>query len=84
MTTKIADLTYIDGGMFATFIPHSKNGENAWREIASKNDGVAKIFSAHLKSTLAQLRAMGYVVVRERQDNSQEKLDDELFKELLK
>ena len=34
-TMKTPDITYKDLGMFTVFLPETKEGENAWRELAS-------------------------------------------------
>ena len=58
----MSDLTYTNDGTFARFMPQSKAGEDAWREIAAHCGGVANIPLHHLPSTLAQLRKAGFSV----------------------
>lgn len=57
---KTFDLTYITSGLFTRFIPHTKAGEDAWREMHS-HDAIS-IFTMHKGAVLAQLRAAGYSV----------------------
>ena len=61
---QTSDLNYSISGMFTTFYPNTPAGENAWRTLASSADGTGKIFTAHLKPTLRQLRAAGYSVAK--------------------
>jgi hypothetical protein len=75
----MTDIQYIDGGMFTTFVPCSKAGEKVWNEMAAQNDGVAKIFSIHTKSVIAQFRAAGYTVSKAKPLKVD---DDALFNEL--
>ena len=56
------DLTYHNQGIFTLFIPESKAGEDAWRQIAQHTSGTGKILSIHLDSILSQLRLAGYKV----------------------
>lgn len=78
------DLFYTTTGYFTYFTPVSKEGEAAWREIAAHNEGNAKIYTAHLKQTLAALRAAGYSVRKRRKGSSKfTKADDELLAELM-
>lgn len=56
------DLEYTLQGFFVSFLPNTKAGEDAWREIAMHTGGTGKILKAHLASTLQQLRAAGYTV----------------------
>lgn len=59
-----SDLTYITTGLFTRFIPHTKAGEDAWREMASHN--ATSVLSIHKASVLAQLREAGYSVKKAR------------------
>ena len=59
---KTFDLEYVTTGLFTRFIPHTKAGEDAWREMAA-HDAVS-IFTMHKAAVLAQLRAAGYSVRR--------------------
>ena len=58
----MTDLVYLKSGMFATFIPNTSAGEDAWRSIAAQTDGTGKVLMSQLKSTLSQLRGAGYSV----------------------
>lgn len=75
------DFTYIDGGLFVTFLPETPAGEKAWREIAAKNDGVANIYFAHAKRFIASLRKAGFIVRKAKKSNDidADKLLFELF-----
>lgn len=55
------DLTYIQDGMFATFLVNSNEGLEAYKEII-RVCGAPKVFNSHLPQTLAQLKAAGYGV----------------------
>jgi hypothetical protein len=57
------DLTYTTDGLYTRFFPHTKAGEDAWREMA-KADGVAAVLNIHAKAVLQQLRAAGYTVAK--------------------
>jgi hypothetical protein len=74
----MTDLTYLKQGLFTTFLPESKQGEEAWREI-DKEHGTGKVFTIHLKQHLNQLRKAGYVVKKAKK--SKETLGD-IFKEM--
>ena len=56
------DLTYTIEGLFTSFIPTSKEGEDAWRQLATQTQGTGKVLTVHLQSTLSQLRKAGYKV----------------------
>ena len=56
------DLTYTQSGMFTRFMPETTAGEDAWREMASKMDGVAAVLNFQAKAVISQLRAAGYKV----------------------
>jgi len=56
------DLTYLNQGLFTAFIPQSKAGEDAWRELAKQTEGTGKVLTVHLPAILAQLRKAGYTV----------------------
>lgn len=57
-----ADLEYSSDGLFTRFYANTKAGEDAWREMAKRNDGVAAVLNIHAKSVIAHLRRMGYTV----------------------
>ena len=58
----MTDLTYIKGSMFTTFVPRTKAGEDAWKEIAAQTGGTGMVFNSQAKSTISQLRTAGYTV----------------------
>lgn len=66
ITDHNTDLTYSTLGLFTLFIPETKAGEDAWRQIAAVTDGTGKILTAHLPSILQQLRITGYTVRKAR------------------
>ena len=58
-----ADLTYKKrDSLFTSFWPETPQGEKAWNEIASKNDGVANVLHHQGAALITQLRAAGYSV----------------------
>ena len=69
------DLVYRKQGLFTAFIPQSKAGEDAWRELAKQTEGTGKVFTAQLPATLAALRAAGYTVSRAKKPSKGE-IDD--------
>lgn len=58
----IADISYIQDGMFTTFIPNTKAGESVWREMAVQDDGTGKVLNAHAADVIRQIRGKGYTV----------------------
>jgi hypothetical protein len=48
--------------MFTAFYPNTPSGEEAWKVIASQNEGAGKVLTSHLESTIRQLRDAGYTV----------------------
>jgi hypothetical protein len=75
-----ADLVYHKQGLFTAFIPQSKAGDDAWRELASQTQGTGKIFTAQLSATLSALRAAGYTV--RKAEKPSEKEIDSMIEEL--
>jgi hypothetical protein len=78
------DLLYMKQGLFTAFIPESKAGEDAWRELAKQTDGTGKVFTHHLKAVISQLRKAGYTVRQaEKKSAAQVKSEmAEIIKEL--
>lgn len=73
----MADLSYrVVDNMFTAFYPNTPAGVEAWKVIASHTDGTGKVFSAHVESTIQQLRDAGYSVVKATAPNIS---DDELM-----
>lgn len=56
------DISYTNDKMFTRFMPESKAGEEVWREIANKMDGVAAVLNFEAKAIITQMRAAGYKV----------------------
>lgn len=75
MTT---DLTYTTHGFFTTLYPASPAGQVAWKEINDQSPG-GKIYTAHLDKLLADLRAAGYCVRKQKTTKAN---DEELLAEL--
>jgi hypothetical protein len=76
---KTPDITYKDHGLFTAFYAETKEGENAWRELASVTDGTGKVLTVQAKQFIASLRSAGYVVQKAKE--SKQSLDD-IFAEL--
>lgn len=74
------DLTYLDKGLFTTFIPHTPAGENAWRVMHEAN-GEA-VLSIHAKNVIGQLRKAGYSVTKAKKAPAWTGADDELLAQL--
>ena len=60
MTTT--DLSYIDQGLFTAFVPNTKEGEQAWNELASVTENTGKVLTVQAKQFISQLRKAGYTV----------------------
>ena len=79
------DITYINQGLFTAFIPQTKAGEDAFREICRvQGDHTGKVLTIHAKQTIQQLRKAGYKVGKAPKTkplNNQEL--DALFDELM-
>lgn len=56
------DLTFANDGVFVTFYPETKAGEDAWRVMAEQMGGAARVYAQHFASVKAQLKAAGYVI----------------------
>ncbi len=67
-----ADLTYLKQGLFTAFVPQSKAGEDAWREIANHTGGTGKVFTAQLPSFLREIRKAGYSVTLQKKRSNAE------------
>jgi|GEM_PF-5378017 len=79
-----SDLTYKKSGLFTLFLPETSAGYAAWAELAKRNDGTGKIFTAHLDQTLRQLRKTGYSVAAANKISANDEMsEDELLAELL-
>ncbi len=73
------DLTYSQDKMFTTFYAESAAGEDAWREMANKMNGVAKVLNFEAKALIIQLRGFGYSV---RKAAKPTQTIDQILKEL--
>ena len=60
----MSDLTYRTEGFFMRFYPETKDGEQAWNEMAAQNDGVATVLAIHGPAVIGQLKAAGYSVAK--------------------
>ncbi len=58
----IVDLVYLKQGLFTAFIPQSKAGEDAWRELSSQTGGTGKFYNVQVPAIKASLKAAGYIV----------------------
>lgn len=76
---KTPDITYKDCGLFTAFYPETKEGEEAWRELASVTDGTGKVLTIQAKQFIANLRKAGYTVTKAKK--AEQNLDD-IFAEL--
>ena len=76
---KTPDITYKDHGLFTAFYAETKEGENAWRELASVTDGTGKILTIQAKQFIASLRKAGYTVTKAKKAEASL---DEIFSEL--
>ena len=74
---KTPDITYKDLGLFTAFYPETKEGESAWRELASVTDGTGKVLSIQAKQFVASLRKAGYSVAKAKK--AETSLDDILI-----
>lgn len=81
LSTPVADLTYHDDGMFTTFLPNTKAGEDAWHVMA-ENDGTGKVLTIHAAGVISQLRDKGYTVAERPATSMSDIADDDLLAEL--
>tara|TARA_R110000868_G_C10972986_1_gene771176 strand:- start:53923 stop:54345 length:423 start_codon:yes stop_codon:yes gene_type:complete len=56
------DISYSKDKMFTTFYSESKDGEEIWRNMAEKMNGVAKVFNFEASAVIKQIRNAGYIV----------------------
>ena len=76
---KTPDITYKDCGLFTAFYAETKEGEEAWRELASVTDGTGKVLTVQAKQFIASLRKAGYTIAKAKK--AEQSLDD-IFAEL--
>lgn len=74
------DITYLDKGLFTTFIPHTAAGESAWRVMQEANGET--VLSIHAKNVINQLRKAGYSVAKAKKAPAWTSADDKLLTEL--
>lgn len=60
----IPDLEYyrLKYDMFTLFLPNTKKGVVAWRELAKHTEGTGKVATIHEKIIINKLKAAGYTV----------------------
>lgn len=75
----MSDLEYTQNGFWSRFIPNTKAGEEAYKEII-RITGDGAVWNNHLKQTLKQLRDSGYTVSKAKKPTQQE--IDEILKEI--
>ena len=63
------DITYTTGKMFTTFYSESKEGDEIWREMANKMDGVAKVLNFEANKIIHQIRNAGFIVKKAQKTN---------------
>ena len=78
---KTPDLTYKDHGLFTAFYAETKEGEDAWRELASVTDGTGKVLTIQAKQFIASLRKAGYSVSKAKK--AETIIDDILLDSIL-
>lgn len=61
----MADMTFIDNGMFVTLMPNNPDAEKAWNLINEAFSGCSIPFTAW-PSIKSQLKAAGYSVRKQR------------------
>lgn len=54
------DITYINSGIFITFLPNTQEGEKVWRQMY--DDECDKVLKPHAPQIIARLKAAGYSV----------------------
>lgn len=74
------DLTYLDKGLFTTFIPYTPAGENAWRVMHEAYSET--VLSIHAKNVIGQLRKAGYSVAKAKKAPAWTRDDDALLAQL--
>lgn len=67
----MSDLFYTQNGFWTRFIPNTKAGEEAYKEII-RVTGDGTVWNDHLKQTLKQLRDSGYTVAKAKKPTQQE------------
>jgi hypothetical protein len=70
----MTDLSYRINGLFARFLPNTKAGEQAWKQMEVQHG--ATILARDLKVVLHQIKTAGYTVAKEKKCKM---TDDELL-----
>lgn len=78
----MTDLTYQTIGMFTQFLPETKEGEQAWRELATVTQGTGKVLTIQAKQFISDLRKAGYKVTKAKTVKFDEKEFDSFLEEL--
>ncbi len=60
-----------------TFLPNTPQGEQAWREIATQNNGHMNFFNFEKQNVINQLKRAGYTVAKAKPSKI---TVDEIFK----
>lgn len=76
----MADITYIEEGLFTTFCSASTAGDTLMREFMTQNGGSPKVLTVIAKITIQQMRAAGYSVCKAKPATKKE--IDALYQEL--
>lgn len=63
---QLPDLEYKTNGIFTMFFANTDIGAAAYGAIAAANGGIGNIPTAHLDSTMRQLRAAGITIKKYR------------------
>ncbi len=71
---KNPDITYKNHGLFTTFYAETKEGEQAWTQLASVTDGTGKVLTIQAKQFIDSLKKAGYIVQKAKP--AKESLDD--------
>ena len=71
----MTDLTYTTDKMFTSFIANTDDGIEAWKEMAFRMDGVAKVLNCHAQDTIRQLKEAGYTVSKAKKVTKKEMND---------
>lgn len=79
---KQYDLVYYNDGLFTMFLPETKEGEQAWNELAAQTEGTGKVLYKHADDVKKALRKAGYLVGRGKREQGKD-LDDILLDSLL-
>lgn len=57
-----ADIEYIEGGMFVTFVPNTHEGVKVWKQLAGATEGTGKVLAMQAKQVIKDIRKAGYTV----------------------